>query len=817
MTPADWELVRRHFEALCDLAPQAQALALARLSVSNEVRAEIEQLLACDGVADLDEFASRIGLLARAMDGSERVGLVIGAYRLIRPLGEGGMGEVFLAERADGRFEGQVAIKFLAALGPRNQRLFDRERRILARLKHPDIAHMIDAGEHPRLGAYLVLEYVDGLALDRFLEQRSIPPMEVLAWLSRAACAVAFAHQNLILHRDLKPEHLMVTADGQLKVLDFGVAALINPHSESTGSTVRPSFTPRYAAPEQLLDQDSTTRTDVYALGLILYQLLSKGASPFGDDPQRLNERKLAGQADPLRPVAGLRPRQNRDLRAVIDKALARQPEQRYPGPADLAADLDAIAEDRTTAVRRASLAELAWRWLQCHRLAGTALLVAVLALLGGAGFSAWFAHQAQLDRDAALQEARKSSEIARFLESIFETASPGIERGPDLRARDLLEHGRQRIASELADEPVVAASLELSMARSYLNLGLYGDGLVLLQSERAGLPSELHAERQLLAARLLALDGDYEQSLAQLALVDLSALAPNTRAHAEVLRATAHINLGQVELAEHAAQAGLAVADDSDKGLEIRLSAQNMLGAVAFGRADYAAAKSIYADIHQLSRQRHGEINDMTGMALNNLGTVALMSGDLDTALAAYRDAVMTFEQYFGVDNRAMALALRGLGLTYRRRGQIELAEASFQRAAAALAEWNGVESLLYQEVVLQLLELMALLGRHDDMLALIAGLPPADVPGGLDSRAVVCRLDRLQQIFGGHAAADPGCMARSDLPAYVQAFELYLQALEAEAGPPQGLAEARAAAALAVSAMVPADPLLSGAVNWP
>ena len=816
MTPADWAIVQKHFEALCDLTPEDQAAALDRLALGDESRAQLEQLLAFDGAADLDEVAGQVGQLASALDGASLAGSTIGAYRLIKLLGEGGMGEVYLAERADGRFDAQVAIKFVATQGGSGQRMFDRERRILARLNHPDIAYMIDAGEHPRFGAYLVMEFVDGLPLDRFLAESAPGPLEILAWIARAARAVAFAHQNLILHRDLKPEHLMVTGDGQLKVLDFGVAMLLEPESGQLESTARPSFTPRYAAPEQLLDQSSTTRTDVYALGLILYQLLGNGVSPFGDDPQRLAERKLAGQAARLARIDGLRARQQRDLSAVIDKAIARRPEDRYPGPADLAVDLEAIGQDLPTAVRRASLPELCWRWFQRHRLAGAAMLVAVLALVGGTGFSTWFAHQAQLDRDAALFEARKSLEIANFLESIFETASPGIERGPDLRARDLLQQGRERIATELADEPVVAASLELSMARSYLNLGLYQDGLALLQSSRPDLPPLLTAERQILSARLIALIGDFEQSLAELDLVELDGLPGNVVAEAAVLRATALINLGQSELAEQAARIAVETADSSDKGLDMQLAGKGLQGAVAFGRADYQTAQIIFTDIHQLSMQRFGAINDMTGMALNNLAATAFMNGDLETSLRSALAAVDTYEQFFGVDNRAMALALRGLGLTYRRLNQIEQADATFLRTAAALKDWNGDDNLLYQEAVLQRLELLALLGRHTELLELLAELPPADVPGGLDSRAVVCRLDRLKQVFGGAPLSGSDCMAGLSLPNYVQAFDLYLRVLEAQAAGSPQLAEIHAAAAQTISELLPPDPLLNAAVDW-
>jgi eukaryotic-like serine/threonine-protein kinase len=815
MDPDTWQILQQHFDALCDLPASDRPAALDQLGLDDELKAQLEQLLSFDGVGDLDEVAGKVGKIANGLDGSELPGQMIGAYRLIRLLGEGGMGEVYLAERADGRFESQVAIKFLAAMGRQSERLFDRERRILARLNHPDIARMIDAGEHPRFGAYLVMEYVDGLALNEYLSRRGEGTIATLRWLGRAALAVAYAHQNLILHRDLKPDHLMVTEAGQLKVLDFGVATLLDPQAESGEQTIRRSFTPRYAAPEQLLDQASTTRTDVYALGLILYELLSQGQSPFGEDAQQLAERKLAAQATPLGRVPGLRPRQVRDVSAIIDKAIARDPDQRYAGPADLASDLEAIVDDRPIALRHPSRLERSWRWMARHRLVAASLMIAVLALLAGTVLSTWFGYQAQRERDAALIEARKAQVIAGFLESIFQTASPGIDRGPDLRARDLLEQGRVRMEQELADEPLIAAVLEISMARSYLNLGMYQEGLALVEAQRPELPASVQARRQILAARLEIMIGELERSLQRLESIDFYGVESIVRAEAEAQRATALLNLGNSASARAAIEEAMALADDSEAGLVVRLSVQSLLGAMAYGQGDLAEAKEIYSEVHRLSRLRHGELNGQTAMALNNLGGVAFMSGDLDTAINAYSAAIDTYEKLFGVDNRAVALALRGLGLSYRRMGMAAEAEQTLRRSANAFAGWNGRENWIYQEVVIQLLELLVLLDRHEEMLALLVDLPEVELPGGRDSRGVVCRLSRFHQVYAGQPAAQPDCLAATSLPEYVKVFDLFLQTVEAGHSAPDRFEQARSVAREATATLVPPDPLLALALE--
>ena len=828
MSPEQWQQVQRHFHALCNLSKAEQTSTLAGLSLEPLVLQQLRQLLDADSGADsestsLDQLVSKVGQIAGELQDHQRIGAVVGAYRLIRLLGEGGMGDVYLAERSDGRFEAQVAVKFLATGGRHNQRLFDRERRVLARLKHPDIAHLIDAGEDGRFGAYLVMEYVDGQALDQFARVNAISVPARLRWISRAARAVAFAHQNLVLHRDLKPDHLMVTNDGRLKVLDFGVAGLINPQAGADTQQTQASFTPLYAAPEQLLNQAASTRTDVYALGLILYQVLSGGSSPFGDDPEQVSERKLSEQAARLPALPGMPARQTRDLRLIIEKATARDPLRRYAGPAEMADDLERICTDQPISLRAPAMPEASWRWLLRHRVASVALAIAVLALIGSAGFSALFAHRAQIERDVALVEAEKARSIATFLESIFETASPGTDSGPDMRARDLLEHGRERIARELIDQPAVAASLEIAIARSYLNLGLYEDALAVLETQRADIQPQRAAERLLLMARLDTLIGDHRRALTRLDGAQLVGMPGNLGAEAHIIRATAHINLGKPQLAEQAARTGVAEADDTPAGLKMQLSAQTLLGAVALGRGDLDTAKAIYSEIYRLSRLHHGEVNDITGMALNNLAGVAFMSGDLITARDAYLAAIDTYEQFFGVDNRAMGLAQRSLGLTYRRLGQAKASEQTLRRAMSAFEGWNGRDNLLFQEAAIQLMELQLMLGHDGQVRQLLNSLPVAEVPGGTDNQAVVCRLYRLHETmtdgpFDERAALPPpsgNCLDGLNLPEYVWAFDLYLQARHSQLHNDGLLAERIRAARALTAALVPPDPLLLDAIS--
>ncbi len=815
MDPKSWAEVERLFEAISSLPLDQQRVALKNSAVSEEVRSQVAELVAFDGRIDLDQWGKSVQRLASQVERAQQVGAQVGAWRLIESLGEGGMGQVFLAERCDGRFEAQVAIKFVTARGGHDLELFDRERRLLARLNHPGIARLIDAGEDEQLGAYLVMEYVQGQPLSETARERRMDVLEIARWMSQVADIVAYAHQSLVLHRDLKPEHVLIDQQGDLKILDFGVAALLLPEQATPDPGVPTSFTPRYAAPEQLLNQTATTHTDVYALGLMLYELLSDGRSPFGEDREALVERKIRGQAEVLGTVPGLRPVAQQDLRAIIARAIALDPNQRYASPADLSADLRALSEDRAIGIRAPSRLQSAQRWLRHNRLAGAAMAMAGLAMMGGTVVSAWFGRQARIERDVAVVEATKAREIASFLESVFQASTPGLEKGPDVRARDLLEAGHERIGRELTGQPEVAAALELAIARSFLSLGLYQDALALLGQARPDVPAALLVDKRLLSARLNLLAGQYQAALELLDPAWLAALEGNTLANARNLQATALINLGSTAEAEQAARAGWANADSTDAGLELALVAQGLLGAIAFSRQDYPAARAAYDKIHTLNRARHGPVHEETAQALHNLAGVLFMSGDLAGATQTYEHALETKRAYYGVDNRSVAMTLRSLGLSYRREGRAMDAERTLREAVAALQSWNEPTSAVYQEAIAQLLELLALQERSGEITELLLKLPPARYRNGVQEKQIHCRIERFRASYTDGYLPDDRCADPVSGPPAIMAFDLFLEARRSNAAGAASAAADRQAAIEAASQLTPPDPMLRQAIE--
>jgi serine/threonine protein kinase len=355
--------------------------------------------------------------------GGEMAGRVVGAYTLVRQLGQGGMASVWLARRSDGRYEGQVAIKFLHEGGwpGAGAERFVREGDILARLAHPNIARLIDAGGTDADGyRYLVLEYVDGVPIDRYCEAHGLGVAARVRLVMDALAAVAHAHNHLVLHRDIKPANILVTAAGEVKLLDFGIAKLLGHASQPAGATrltliAGTAFTPAFAAPEQMNHGDVSTATDVYALGVLLYLLLSgrhptavPGTTPFDQlqsalevEPRRMSEAVARAAGRELAPAGPARQLRG-DLDNIVAKALKKNPAERYAGAQQLFDDLQRYLSSEPVMARPdAALYRLA-KFVRRRRLSLAAAAAVLLALTAGAGLAAIEARESRRQRDQA-------------------------------------------------------------------------------------------------------------------------------------------------------------------------------------------------------------------------------------------------------------------------------------------------------------------------------------------------------------------------------------------------------------------------------
>jgi hypothetical protein len=487
-----WQRVSAIFDEAVDVAQNMRAALLDRLCGDDVIlRGDVEMLLAADVAATDFDRGVDFARGAVAADWAEnediesvRAGDRVGPWRLIEELGRGGMGVVWLAERADGQFEQRAALKLIKR-GMDSEGVlarFLRERQILARLEHPHIARLLDGGIAADGRPYFAMEYVAGEPLLRYCAERGLKLEERISLFLDICAAVQFAHRQLVVHRDLKPSNVLIGADGSAKLLDFGIAKLLG---DEVGSATQTSevkdrpLTPAYASPEQLTGAPISTATDVYALGAILYELLTGqrphdlGDAPTSDEIRRLLETTAppapSKRATVDAPVAARRLRG--DLDTIVLTALKREPERRYATVDALAADLRGYLDGRPIAARPDSGIYRTRKFVARHRIGAAAGVLAVVALLVATAVS-W--HQLQLARREAVRadnEARTAQAAKDFLLSTFAGADPYATNGKNVSVRELLESSAEKIDTALAGQDAVRADLHMAVADTFETL----------------------------------------------------------------------------------------------------------------------------------------------------------------------------------------------------------------------------------------------------------------------------------------------------------------------------------------------------------
>ncbi|MFZ6185221.1 protein kinase domain-containing protein [Nannocystis pusilla] len=476
-----WKQLEELVQAALDCPAERRGAVVVALSDDASLRAEALELAAAhDRAGDFLEHP------AEPLPEHDEP-TTIGPYRVIRRLGSGGMGDVYLARRDDQEFEREVAVKLLAPglYGRDFVRRFRAERQILARLDHPNIARLYDGGTHVDGRPYLVMEPIEGAPLHRFCEERRLGLSERLALVLAVCDAVDYAHHRLVLHLDLKPENILVMADGTPKLLDFGVAKLLDAGGASTLQTTRAGprpHTPHYASPEQRAGESLTTASDVYSLGVVLYRLLS-GRLPHADatvvdvehgrpppEPRRPSAADPAdasrGTREAQREAAQLRRQAAGDLDAIVLKALRHEPARRYDTVDKLAEDIRRYQRGLPVQARQGTLRYRAGKLLRRH---GRALVVATLGLALLVGFSVAMAVQA-----ARLEEERRTAEtISAFLVDLVTHASADGLRARELTVGQVLDYGRSLLAQErVYEDPEIDAELRVVLARLFRGAG---------------------------------------------------------------------------------------------------------------------------------------------------------------------------------------------------------------------------------------------------------------------------------------------------------------------------------------------------------
>ncbi|HUF35018.1 MAG TPA: serine/threonine-protein kinase [Gemmatimonadales bacterium] len=619
-----------------------------------------------------------------------------GPYRLIRELGRGGMGAVYLAERSDGQYRKQVAVKLVppgpnaAALGRR----FVAERRILASLDHPNIARLLDGGIAEGGLPYLVMEYVEGERIDAWCDAGRLSVRQRLGLFDAVAAAVQFAHQHLVVHRDLKPANILVTVDGQVKLLDFGIAKLLEDTPADAGAPLTGTgailATPEYASPEQIRGHPVSTASDVYALGVLLYELLA------GTRPYRLADRsreelvRAICEQEPDRPSRAVpEPRRRAlagDLDTIVLTALAKEPARRYSSVQHLRDDLRRHLEGYPVRARPATRLYRARRFLRRNRGPVAAAGLVVAALAAGLAGTAWQAR-------AASRQAERAERVRDFLTGLFAIADPDTARGRTVTARELLDRGAATLTGGLERDPELRAEMLGVVGSLYRRLGLWDEARPLLEgaveaqrSRGPGARAELADASERLAGLLHDL-GDYEESerLAREVVAERRRLPESDPRVAAGLATLATVlrQRGEFPEADSLLREGLRLSRARDDTAAVAGMLAD-LASVAWRRGHNAEARAAAEESVALRRRLHGELHTETAQALRGLGLVLRAQGEYAAAVSAFNESLAIRERLLGPDHSLVASALGDLGGAFQESGRMAEAEAAHQRALA-------------------------------------------------------------------------------------------------------------------------------------
>ena len=670
-----WQRLSPLLDVLLELDPEARAQQLEILRADDpDTARELEKLLALE--EEGDDFIDQ-PLVDKP--GQLKPGIRIGPYQLESMLGEGGMGMVWLASRADGLYQRRVALKLLRpGLADPNLRLrFTREREILARLEHPNIARLLDAGIGGEGQPYLALEYVEGVSITDYCQANNIGLEERLTLFLQICEAVSHAHANLIVHRDLKPSNILVTPGGEVRLLDFGIAKLLDdpePAPVHPRTEVR-AFTLHYAAPEQVRGELVTTMTDVYSLGVVLYELIAD-TKPYRLRRQTDAEWEQAILAvEPLKPsVATLRTtdgsrsrcpdarRTARKLAGDLDnialKALQKLPEHRYPSVEALSLDLRRHMEGRPIHARPQSVGYRLQKYLVRHRWALAGGGLAATVLIAALGMSLWQGRQ-------AMREAARAQAMQDFVIGLFDNAGAS-QQGNTFDARELLAAGERRGERELANQPLAQAELLGVIARLRLGLGDYHESLALLEKQSRVLaiadyaPDSLRLQAATQHGRVLRLLGRSRQCVQAMTAMEAQLGTLQSRL--------------PLAVAEFQSQNGRCRADAGEKQLARQM----------FDRS--------------LTIRR--SLKDEAGVAenLRDLAQLDVELGNADAGVRGYR-AALAHLQAHGHARHPLAVEIqRSLALLYRNRGDTDAALASFQRARELAEDIHGPRHPLTQ-----------------------------------------------------------------------------------------------------------------------
>ncbi|MEZ4694989.1 MAG: tetratricopeptide repeat protein [Rhodothermales bacterium] len=719
----NWVNVERIFTAALDLdGPERAAFLKSECNNDYDLLRRVENLLAAHAATGVvDRLQSEISRpLMSAFSRSPSEGQRVGPYLIRSLLGRGGMGNVYLAERSDGQFEQQVALKLIReGINSESVRArFRLERQLLAKLQHPNITRLLDGGIDDNGRPYFAMEVVEGERLDDYADKLKLTVEKRLALFTQVCDAVQYAHSNLVVHRDLKPGNILVReVDGAPRVLlmDFGIATLLEGDTSASGSgTITRAMTPEYASPEQIRGDPVTTRTDVYSLGVILYELLSgfrpydvRGLSPADVErticesvPQSPSTAVLTGTSQVERDKEvtsaserrgtvpdSLARRLEGDLDTIVMKALAKEPERRYASAEAFLADIKRHLAGLPVEARPDTIRYRVSKFARRHKFGVAAATLICIAIAGGIGGVVWQANRAAHERDKAIVEARKAEASLSLLIDMFEQADPGANAGRDLTAREVLDSAAERVALMQNSSTIKPVLLD-AIARVNGNLGLYENASTLFEQALAAdsaanggtlaLPATLAHFGEL---RYREGRSDEADSLLQTAITLLRRDNPDRSrdlALALHVRAMSLRMMGRIDEAESAAEESLEMLRRDPRSDSIDVGAAvYVLATLQHDRGNYKEGERLFRRAIALYRTDSTRVDPNAADAAVSLGQYLQFSGKFDEAAEYLQEALEVREKLYGPRHPQTVMARGSLASLYFQIGRTADSEA--------------------------------------------------------------------------------------------------------------------------------------------
>jgi eukaryotic-like serine/threonine-protein kinase len=682
MDPERWQRIEEIFRTAVDRPAAERGAYLTQVCDGDEdLRREVLSLLERDTAEDFirDPIANAaLSFTAKTKD--DLTGVLIGPYRVKRLIGRGGMGDVYEAERDDEQFRQQVAIKIIKRGMDTDfvRDRFLRERQILATLDHPHIARLFDGGATPDGSPYFVMEFVVGESITAHCRRHQLSINEKLKLIRKVCSAVQHAHQRLVIHRDLKPGNILITPsadgkDGEPKLLDFGIAKLLSPdasQSHTRTETGLRMMTPEYASPEQACGQAVATTTDVYSLGVVLYELLTdlrphefRTYAPAGieraicetaiEEPSKVAGQATGASTRLARQLAG-------DLDNIVLMAMRKEPERRYQSVEQFSEDIRRYLEGMPVVARKDTFGYRAWKFVRRHK-AGVAVL-SLLAILAVA--MAVQSVRIARERDRANQEAATAQAVTQSLAAVFEVADPGWARSNTITAKELLDQGAEKVLRDLKDRPVVQAKLMDTLGGLYLSIGVYDRARPLMEDS-------LRLRRQTLGAESI----DVAESLDHLGalLYEVGDYSGSETLYREALQLRRRL-LGTESLNTADSMAGL--------------------GRVLIALGKFDEAEPLVNGALALRRKKlPPEHKDIASSLLHGLGRLLSEQGKFAEAAESYREALAIQRKLYGAEHPSTAAGMNNLAVMLHELGDYQGAEALSREALALRRKLLGAE----------------------------------------------------------------------------------------------------------------------------